>query len=455
MDAESLIATEPFTAVLPVLLPSEAQYRCPDETHTISKSVHLARLAAFYPKCRHCQHRHDTGQISPAVVERIQCVEQQRAPQRSIFETEGIRGVYLNEMTPSIAGGIAGALASLLWDQVPLTARVELPSTKSVKRAGPMIVIGYDERPSSPALMAAVADSLRMMGCQVMDVGQVAKACFCFAVDHLQAAGGLYITGANHEVAWSGLDLFAEGALPVTADTGLEVVRQRWANGYSRPTRRAGFQRAFQASIPYEAGLWKHFHALRPLRIVAAIRPRAVRNTVRRLMAKLPCELFEVEAASAQTSPQPNAGLLSELGQRVVKRNAHLGIAIGEDGCACHFTDERGRSIAARQLTALLANDVLIEHPQADVCLESSAIESLRALLKTDRLVDAGNTCGSMSGCMRSTHAVFGGGDSPRYWHREAFPTCDGILTLARVLQALSRSDAAFSELLPSAAGPC
>lgn len=449
MDAAAITHDDDSTLIpLPVLLTPEPQYRCPDELHTISRSVHLARLAAFYPKCRHCQHRHDTGNISPAVVERIQSVEQQRAPQRSIFEANGVRGVFLNQITPAIAGQIAGALASLLWEQAPLVARIQTAKKNTPKRSGPLVAIGYDERPSSPALFAAVADQLRLMGCQVVDVGQVARPCFNFAVDHLQAVGGIYVTGAGKEAAWTGLDLVAERALPLSSDTGLELVERRFREGYSRATRRAGFQRSFQSVLPYEAGLWKHFHALRPLRVVAAIRPRSIRATVRRLFAKLPCELFEVETSATPQAPLRHEVVLEELGRRVVKREAHLGILIDDDGSECRLIDERGQLIDSLRLTAFLANLLLTEHPQSEICVASESIAALKPLLKTERVLDGGSTRGSMSEVMQSSHAVFGGGESHLYWHREAYPSCDAILTLARVLQGLSRSDAAFSAVL-------
>lgn len=440
--------TESTPIPLPVLLPPEPQYRCPDDVHTISRSVHLARLASFYPKCRHCQHRHETGHIAPAVVERIQSVEQQRAPQRSIFEPDGVRGVFLNQITPQAAGQIAGALASLLWEQAPLVARTQAVKKNAAKRSGPLVVIGYDERSSSPSLFAAVADQLRLMGCQVLDVGQVARPCFNFAADHLQAVGGVYVTGSGKDAAWTGLDLVGERALPLSSDTGLELVERRFREGYSRATRRAGFQRSFQAVFPYEAGLWKHFHALRPLRVVAAIRPRSVRATIRALFAKLPCELFEVETAASPQSPLRHEVVLEELCRRVVKREAHLGIMISDDGCECWLVDERGQVVDSLRLSAFLANLLLTEHPQAEICAATEVMAALRPLLKTDRVVDGGSTRGSMSDSMRATQAVFGGGQMPLYWHREAYPSCDAVLTLARVLQGLSRSDAAFSTLL-------
>lgn len=433
---------------LPVLLPAEAQFRCPDEPHTITRAVHLARLAAFYPKCRHCQHRHDTGHLPPTVVEQIQDVERQRAPQRSLFQTDGVRGVFHNELTPAIAGRIAGALASWLWEEVPLTARSSGASTAAAKRAGPMVAIGYDERPSSPVLFAMVADSLRMMGCEVVDLGQLSRACFTFAVDHLQAAGGVFVTGAGCDAATNGLDLVGTGALPLSMGTGLEEIERRVTEGYSRPTRRAGFQRAFQPLVPYEPSLWKHFHALRPLKIVAAIRPRTARETLRRLFAKLPCELIEIETMAGSQAPIRQTALLSAITQRVSRSAAHLGILIDDDGCRCQFADEKGRIIDGSRLATFLAKSLLTSNPHATICVKSSLLEAQQLGLKSGNLVDGGETIGSLGQALRSSGAVMGIAGNETYWWRESCPTADAILTLARVLQSLSRSDSAFSTFL-------
>lgn len=438
-----------FSQSLPVLLPAEAQFRCPDEPHTISRSVHLARLAAFYPKCRHCQHRHDTGHLPPTVVEQIQDVERQRAPQRSLFQTDGVRGVFHNELTPAIAGRIAGALASLLWEDVPLTARSSAGPGVVVKRSGPLVAIGYDERPSSPVLFAVVADALRMMGCEVVDLGQISRACFTFAVDHLQAAGGVFVTGAGCDASWNGLDLVRHGALPLSFGAGLEDVERRVQDGYSRPTRRAGFQRVFQPLVPYEPSLWKHFHALRPLKIVAAIRPRTARETLRRLFDKLPCELIEIETMAGPQAPLRQAALLSHVGQKVNRCGAHLGVLVDDDGCRCQFFDEKGRLIDGSRCARFLVQYVLSANPHAVISVISSLFDELQACWKNGQFVSAGETVGSLGQSMRSSGAVLGMTGTDTYWWRESCPTADAILTLARVLQALSRSDAPFSTVLP------
>ena len=446
MDADAAQQDSPFPVTGPlVTVQEEPQFRCPGESHSISRSVHLSRLAAFYPPCRQCEHRHDTGQLTPQTVERIQQVEH-RVPQPTLFNRDGVRGVFLNELTASEAGRIAGAFSALLWERAPLAgASPGEQRHGQPARRGPTVVVGYDERPSSPVVFSSVTDTLRLMGCPVTDVGLVSRPCFAFAVDHVQAAGGIFVTGAGGDASWTGLDLVGEAATPLSRDTGLELVEQRLGAGLTRPTRRAAFQQNFQAVVPYETGLWKHFHALRPLRVVCAARPRPVRRTLRRLFARIPCELFEVPAEAAINAPVRPDVLLTRIGELVTKKRAHLGLLIDDDGVRCIFTDERGQRIESVRLSAFLANVIRSEQPHSKIVVENPAAESFAQLTGMTELIGGGESLGRISLAMRKSGARFAGGNSDRYWFRESCPACDAILTLARVLQGLSRSDAPFS----------
>jgi len=427
-------------------LPAETQYRCPGERHPISRSIHLSRLAAFYPACRQCQHRHDTGQLPPQTLERIQQVERRGSPP-SVFQTDGVRGVFLNEITPTLAGQIAKAFASLLWEQIPLAGRIESRRRSQPARRGPSIVVGYDERPSSPAILTAVIDALRMMGCPVTDVGLVSRPCFAFAVAHLQTAGGLFVTGAGCGASSTGLDLVMENALPLSLGDELDDVARRVAAGVARPTRRAGFQQSFQALVPYEAGLWKHFHALRPLRVVCAARPRPVRRTLRKLFADLPCQYSEVESFAAANQPLKHEVLLKRVSRRVVAKAAHLGVLIDDDGARCWFLDERGRVIPSLRVGQMLARFHRLDHPNSTIVAESASLASFTNSSGAPA-IDGGSSSGSIARAMLGATAAFGCGNSNRYWWGESFPACDAILTLAHVLQSLSRSDATFSSVI-------
>lgn len=440
----------PFSGCLTdPLSQTSAEYQCPGEEYTISRAVHLARLAAFYPKCRECRHRTDTGQLPLQTLEQLQRTER-RIERPSLFTPEGVRGVYLNELTHTRAGKIAGALASLLWEDQPLVPRSGSPRASETKphRHGPSVIVGHDERPSSPDIVTGVAKVLRRMGCHVIDIGLSTRPCFWYAVDHLRGVAGIHVTGSGRDPAWTGLDFVGAGALPWSRDLRLGEIERRYEQGFSRPTRHSAGQRTFHASALYEAGLWKHFHALRPLRVCCGCPNRPVRDIIERIFSKLACKLIPVPIPVRARKLHDAADADSQrLAQAVRQQKADLGILIDDDGQTCTFFDERGTLIPAPALTLVLAEALLEEAPGSGIVVEESAAANLRPMLEAwkGRVIPSGTTLTAVSQAMRRHDAQLAGGDSGRFWFRESFPTCDAVLTLAKVLQALSRSDAEFS----------
>ncbi len=468
-------------------------YTCPGEEYPISRSVHLARLAAFYPKCRQCPHREDTGVVSPQVLERWQH-DQRRTQRRSLWSDEGIRGVYLNELTRQRASEYVAALAAELWSQAPLIGRAaDRPSSPRPRRQGPTVVVGRDERPSSPDIFVGVVQTLRRMSCQVLDVGLVSKACFCFAVDHLQAAAGVYVTGAGWPSTWTGCDFVGPGGQPLARGDSLDRLAHRLKQGCHRPTRSAGSYRPFQAQLPYEAALWKHFHDVRPVTVVCCTPSRTVQETLVRLFDKIPCRLVLVAArATSPARPAPRqdvatasravgtsgattagssagptndgqrlepAERLAELarapevelaGRAVRQAKAELGLVVAEDGMQCVVLDEQGRPVPQANLVRLLTQVFLADAGAARVVLPTQQVATLRPEVESlgGVAVDGGETVESVWREAAGRQAHFALDPLARFWLREAVPFSDALLVLGRVLDALSASPTArLSEL--------
>ncbi|MBW3542532.1 MAG: hypothetical protein KY476_19900, partial [Planctomycetes bacterium] len=189
-------------------------YICPGESRPISRSVHLARLAAFYPKCRDCALRGETGQLPPRIIEWRRTAEGRVEPP-SRASDDGIRGVYLNEIDRRRTEQIAARLAAALWERQPPVSGDSRPQ--------PSVVVGYDERPCSPDLVTGVVRSLRRHGCRVIDIGLTTKPAFWFAADHLEATAGLFVTGSGCEPSWTGLDVVGQGGAPLSCDATDEL----------------------------------------------------------------------------------------------------------------------------------------------------------------------------------------------------------------------------------------
>lgn len=448
----------------------EKLYICPGQSRPISRGVHLSRLAACFPACRECPFRDDTGQLPPPALERRPPVAR-----GSLLTVEGYRGVHRNELTRAKADALAGALASLLWDEAPPAGRID-DARRAGRRPGPVVVVGFDERPSSPDIVAGVTDALRRMGCAVVEIGLTTKPCFWFTVDHLHAAAGMFVTGAGCDPAWTGLDLAWRGAIPMSlrspappetvtaaessddaARADLRRIEARLHAGFGRPTRQAGPLRTFQAMIPYEAGLLKHFHALRPLRVCVATPVRLIRRTLERLFETLPCDLVPVPLpCRARHTADPADRDVRRLGEAVRQARADVGLLIDDDGQRCALVDERGLLIPPRRVAPLLAEVTLGEHPGGTILGDSPELCAMLEPIATTAGGDCQTgdaTLADISLAMRRHRAIFAATDAGRYWFREAAPTCDGLLTLARTLAALSRSDVPLSAFARRDAG--
>jgi phosphomannomutase len=427
-------------------------YICPGESHPISRAVHLSRLAAYYPKCRNCPLRTDTGQLSRQTVDRIETT-QKRAERATLFTAEGVRGVYLNQLDRVGVSKIASALACLLWESAPRIARGD-SQRKGNRRVGPAVVVGHDERPSAPDIVTAAAAALRRAGCQVIDIQVTTKPCFWFAVEHLQAAAGIFVTGAGYDPSWTGMDFVLRGATPLSHVNGLDTLRRRSEQPFSRPARHAEPQRIFRAAVPYEASLWKHFHALRPLKICCACPSRLTMRTIERIFATLPCTLLPLAVPQrARDLHDATDADLRRLSAAVGETGADLGLIVEEDGQHVAFVDELGQLVPSRTIARLIAEFMLSEHAGGTVIVEPAAAPDLTPQLEPLGTVRAaaGSTLAEMSQALREHKAIFGGGDASLFWFGESFPTCDAILTIARLLGALSRSDEPFSTVAGTA----
>jgi phosphoglucosamine mutase len=191
--------------------------------------------------------------------------------------------------------------------------------------------------------------------------------------------------------------------------------------------------------VPYEAGLWKYFHALRPLKISLACPSRTLRDLFARAFRKVSCRLLPVETPTRRRAAlDPGDPDVERTARHVREAGAHLGVLVDDDGERCAFFDEQGRLVAPALVAGLLAADrgaasgggAVGELQGPDVsCIRPASREEIAAAMQRDRM-------------------PFNADGAGRYWFAESYSACDALLTLVHLLQALSRSDTPFSELV-------
>jgi phosphomannomutase len=403
---------------------SPIEYRCPGQQHPIGRAAHLGRLAAFYPLCRQCPHRDDTGTLSPRQIEQLQEVRAGHRP-CSLFHAEGAGGVYLNDLAPAAARDIAAAFGQLFSE-----ARCAAPK--------PAVVLAGDGRAITAELSAAASEGLRRGGCNVIDIGAATAACLAFAVHHLSAAGGMLVGNASEKPHRVGLQFWAAGPRPLSAGGSLEPVVQLYQSGIDRPSRRFGDLHRAAAEEPYLAALSECYHALRPLRIVIASASGPLLAYLQRLAAAVACQVIPCRVASG------------ELPEQIRADAAHFAACVEGDGETCRMLDERGQAVPAERLLLLLARHYIntADRQPATIALESSTPAAVGRRIEQfgGRATMGGNRRAEMAAAMREQGAVLGGGPSGRFWHLAAgVPLPDALMTITRLLLLLSRSDEPLS----------
>lgn len=435
-------------------------YTCPGELYSIPREIHLARLAAYYVKCHDCEHRFDHGQsIAPPPLPKPD--RDRPVVRSSLLTSESVRGVYLNELDRNRALTWGEAFAATLWERQPMSARplspektqniIERPVEVTDDRpSGPRVVVGFDERTSSPDIVRGAVLGLRRMGCPVIDLGQTSYAVWAFHVMQQKAAGGLLVTGAGCGPSVTGFEFLAAGARPMTVDS-LQRLEALVKSGVGRQTRQIGHYEAEQGNQLYESSFDSLFHALRPLRIVCGTSTRIQTRILERVFSKLPCQLVTVALPTRQRNLFDSGDIdLQRVAERIVSEQAHLGVVIDEDGCHAAFITDRGRLIAPHEVARLLVEMAQRDHVAPRFVVATSWLSKVREWLegRAGNVIDGGQTASGLVQLLMDREAEMALSSDGRVWFRSSYPTCDAIRTLASILQALSLTDAPFSELI-------
>jgi phosphomannomutase len=433
-------------------------YQCPGETYSISREVHLGRLASFYPNCRDCAHREDTGTLSKQLVKQFAETRRRKAP-KSLFTDEGVLGVYRNELDAATTRRVAAAFAARL--------------RQSHASLAPTVMLASDGRAVTPELVAAASEGLRWSGCRVLHIGSATTACLAFSLLHEKAAGGIAVGNPGGDPHMVGLKFWGSDARPLSAGADLEELERMSIAPDSRPTRSFGSLARAQVTEPYLAGLRDYFHALRPLKLVLDTGSQPLLAYVQDLAAHVACEILPAPQFR-KVDPQPRTHAsnrrttsmslhqrrLHGLADYVRAQHAHFGMWIDGDGETCRLIDELGQLVASEHVLLVL-HRYLQKRPSAPgevlpVVLENDASAKTIEVFRRAGVPfhASGPRRNEMHASLLTSGATLGGGASGRFWFCDPRPSPDALRALALLLTVLSQSDRTFSEVLARSLEP-
>ncbi|MCT2023708.1 phosphomannomutase/phosphoglucomutase [Corynebacterium sanguinis] len=316
------------------------------------------------------------------------------------------------------------------------------------------IAVGYDMRPSSPALAGAFARGAASQGLDVVELGLTSTDELYFASGSLGCAGAMF-TASHNPAQYNGIKLCRAGAKPVSTDTGLATMSELILGGVPEYGGAAG-------SVDRRDVLSDYADFLRELVPVPSRRALVVAVDAANGMAGLtvPAVLdgvdvrplyFELDGTFPNHEANPlDAKNLEDLQKFVVEQGADIGLAFDGDADRCFVVDERGEPVSPSAITALVASRTLTEHPGATIIHNAITSRAVPEIVAEQGGTAVRTRVGHsyIKAHMAETGALFGGEHSAHYYFAEFFNADSGLLAALHVLAALAEQDLPLSELM-------
>ncbi|MFG1906194.1 phosphomannomutase/phosphoglucomutase [Kribbella sp. NPDC048928] len=359
-----------------------------------------------------------------------------------IFKAYDVRGVVPDQFDESVARAAGAAMVEVL-DVL----------------AGPgAVVIGYDMRPSSPALAAAFAEGVTSTGADVIDIGLASTDQLYFASGRLDLPGAMF-TASHNPAKYNGIKLCRAGAAPVGSDSGLRDIADLVAKALTEGPATA----ASAGHVTHKDLLTAYADHLHDLVDLSGIRPLTVvvdagngmgGHTVPAVFADGPVTIiplyFELDGNFPNHEANPlDPKNLVDLQAKVRETGADLGLAFDGDADRCFVVDEQGDPISPSAITGAVAVRELAKHPGSTILHNLITSKAVPELITEHGGTPVRTRVGhsNIKQKMAETDAVFGGEHSAHYYFRDFWRADTGMLAALHVLAALGEQDKPASEL--------
>lgn len=323
------------------------------------------------------------------------------------------------------------------------------------------ITVGWDMRPSSPALSAAFSRGAASQGADVVQIGLASTDQLYFASGHLDLPGAMF-TASHNPAKYNGIKMCRAAAAPVGQDTGLSEIRELAARELAEPGTIA--PAATQGTVTQQDLLTAYADHLRTLVDITGNRRLKVvvdagngmgGHTVPVVFDGLPLDVvpmyFELDGSFPNHEANPlDPKNIVDLQKKVVEVGADLGLAFDGDADRCFVVDERGEPVPPSSVTALVAVRELAKHPGASIIHNLITSQSVPEIVREHGGVPVRTRVGHsfIKQMMAETGAVFGGEHSAHYYFADFWKADTGMLAAMHVLAALGEQPGPLSELV-------
>lgn len=357
------------------------------------------------------------------------------------FEQQAINGIVGKDLDESTCQQLGYAIA------IYLEARC--------------LVVGGDNRLSTPILKQALIKGIKSTGCHIIDIGVCGSEEVCYANSLSESDGTVMVTGGAQPKVFNGIKI-TDSDNQCLSHVALKIIKEL-VQGYEPPMPSSAGQLVYQN---YSKAYIKHIlsfvdtKTIKPLRIVVNAGNGCAGNIINALETEflarqIPLELVKLnnqpDGEFPHGAPDPQLIHNQQKTSDAVKRyRADLGLAWDGDFKRCFFFDAQGNSIENYYIVALLAQEFAQQHPAQKIIHDPSLIWNTQ-----DAVHNAGGKaieCRSgqvpMTHRMRQEQAVYGGEIDAHHYFKDFFYCESGMIPWLMIVGLLSSTNQSLSELV-------
>ncbi len=346
------------------------------------------------------------------------------------FGTDGIRGVYGEEISPSIAYSRGNSVARLCDKK--------------------KVLIGRDTRTSGDVLSLSFASGLMSTGVSVVDAGITTTPIIAFLTKRFAFDFGVVISASHNPSNFNGIKIFDKYGYKISEETENQIERkfiQTSLYGYENLGR---FYFKPKLIKEYKKEILKHFQSLGGLKVVLDCANGASYKIAKELFEKLGANVISINNKNDGININNNCGALypDKLVQTVLKNNADIGFAFDGDADRIICCDEKGNLIDGDDILYLLSNYSTL-HPKEIVgtvmtnkglekALNLQGIKLIRADVGDKYVVEK----------MKNNNILLGGEPSGHIIIHNLATTGDGVLTAIAISNIVKNQKEKVSKLV-------
>jgi phosphomannomutase len=353
------------------------------------------------------------------------------------FKAYDIRGVYNKDFNKNDVYKIGYFLPELL--------------------AAEKVLVGYDDRESTPEVFKALAEGITDRGADVYKIGYATTPMVYYGTAKYGYNASVMITASHNPPEYNGLKISRENALPVGYDSGLKELEKMIGTKEIKPVSKKKKGKILEHDIKEEYIEFQKTYLpdLSDLDISIDISNGMTAIISNQIFGESPHYIYnELDGTFPNHEANPlNAENREDLKELLLENNSDIGLIFDGDGDRVMFLDEKGNFIAPDLIIALLAEYYIKQdrgkNILCDIRTSWSVTEHIEELGGKHYLWKVGHAYAKLK--LREIDGICGGELAGHYYYKDFFYCDSGVLTaliVLNVLASLKKEGKTISQLI-------